>query len=240
VRRVAAGAALAAAGALCAAPALAGQTITAGPTPNSFANPEVTIDQGQVVTFQNSDPTGVFHDVTSDQNGPRGTAMFQSATIERSKTAPVKGVEFLKTGDYGFHCSVHPFMKGTLHVSAAGTPKTPTPDNPWPGSTDTKPPVASVAIRDSRISGVLEHEGVRVRLKANEPARFNLTASSGKTTIAAGIVTVKGATRRAKLALTRKGKQLLFMANSVRLRLSAKVNDAGDNRSGATATRRLL
>jgi plastocyanin len=237
VRAAAAGVALALAGALMAAPAVADQTVTAGPLPNTFANPDVTIAQGEALLFQNSDPTA-FHDLTSDKTA-NGKSVFASETIENGKTSPVKGVEFLTTGDYPFHCSVHPFMKGTLHVSTAGTPKQPTPDNPAPATADATPADARVSILDSRISGVLEHKGVRVRLSTNEPARFKLTAKSGKTTVATGQLTVKGGKRTTKMALTKKGKQLLFKANTVKLKLSAVVNDASDNRSAASATRTL-
>ena len=234
-----AGAALAVAGALLAVPALAADhTITAGPVPNTFAQTDVTIDQGDTVTFQNSDPTGVFHDVTSDQNDSDGKPLFASETIAGGKSAPVKGVEFLTTGDYKFHCSVHSFMTGTIHVTTGGTPKPRTPDNPAPNPADMTPPDATVAILDSRISKVLEHRGVRVRLQTNEPARFRLTATSGKTKVAVGTVTSKGA-KTVKLGLTKKGKQLLFKASSVKLKLTAKVNDAADNRSTASATRTL-
>ncbi|HEX4718592.1 MAG TPA: cupredoxin domain-containing protein [Thermoleophilaceae bacterium] len=233
-----AGAALAVAGALWAAPALGDATITAGPAPNTFATTDLTIDQGQTITFQNSDQTAI-HDVTSDQTGRDGHALFESDTTEPGKTAPVKRVEFLTTGDYAFHCSIHPFMKGTLHVTANGTPKLHTPDNPGRNPNDTVPPHASVAIRDSRISGVLFHRGVRLRLKTNEPARFKLTASSGKTQIALGTFVVKTAKRDVKISLTKKGKQLLFRANSAKLKLAAKVNDAADNRATASATRTL-
>jgi hypothetical protein len=101
------------------------------------------------------------------------------------------------------------------------------------------PPDARVAILDSRISGVLFHTGVRVQLKTDEPARFKLSASSGKTQIATGTLVVKGKKRDAKLRLTKKGKQLLFTANSVKLKLVARVNDAADNRASASATRVL-
>jgi plastocyanin len=238
VRRVTAGVALAIAGALWAAPALGDATITAGPTPNTYAATDVTIDQGQTITFQNSDQTAI-HDVTSDQTGSDGKALFESDTLEPGKTAPVKRVEFLTTGDYAFHCSVHPFMKGTLHVSTNGTPKQHTPDSPGPSPTDKVPPDASAAILDSRISGVLFHRGVRLRLKTDEPARFKLTASSGKTRIALGTFVVKTKKRDVKISLTRKGKQLLFHANSVKLKLTARVNDAADNRATASATRTL-
>ena len=230
-------AALAVAGAFWAAPALGDATITAGPVPNTFATTEATIDQGQSVTFNNSDRTA-FHDVTADKDGSDGKALFASATIEGGKTAPVEGVEFLTTGDYGFHCSVHPFMTGTLHVTANGTPKPRTPDNPAPDPADTAPPNAAVTILDSRISAVLEHRGLRVRVKTDEPARFRLTATSGKTKVALGTFTSKGS-RTTKLALTKSGKKLLFNASKVRLKLAATVNDAADNRATASATKTL-
>src|SRR4051812_36302786 len=119
-------------------------------------------------------------------------------------------------------------MKGTLHVSGNGTPKL----------RDTTPPDARVTILDTRISGVLEHRGLRVRLKTDEPARFKLTATSGKTRVALGTVTTK-ANRATKLKLTKSGKKLLFRASKVKLKLTAKVNDAADNRSTASAAKTL-
>ena len=237
MRRVLAGAALALAGAFWAAPALGDATITAGPVANTYATTDATIDQGQSITFQNSDQTA-FHDVTSDQNGGGGAALFKSDTIEGGKTALVKGGEFLTTGDYGFHCSVHPFMKGTIHVTANGTPKLRTPDNPAPSATDTTPPDGTVSILDSRISGVLAHRGLRVRLRTDEPARFKLAATSGKTQVALGTFTTKRQ-QTVKLTLTKNGKKLLFKASTARLKLTAKVNDAADNLSTASATRTL-
>jgi plastocyanin len=225
------------AGAFWAAPALGDATITSGPLPNTYATTEATIDQGQAILFQNSDRTAI-HDVTADKLGSDGKALFRSDTIEGGKTAPVNGVEFLTTGDYAYHCSVHPFMTGTIHVTSGGTPKPHTPDNPAPNPTDSMPPDATVSILDSRISGVLEHRGLRVRLKTNETARFKLTAMSGKTKVALGTFTSKGA-RTAKLDLTKSGKKLLFKASTVKLKLTAKVNDAADNRSSASATRTL-
>ena len=238
MRRALAGVALALAGALSAAPAYADETITAGPVPNSFGTPEVTVDQGELVTFRNSDPTGAFHDVTATGKDTDGKPLFASDTIEGGKTAPVKGVEYLITGDYPFLCSVHPFMTGTIHVNSSGTPKPRTPDNPAPNPADTTPPDATVTILDSRISAVLEHRGLRVRVKGSEPARYRLTATSGKTKVALGEITAKGS-RTTKLKLTKSGKKLLLRASKARIKLSAQVNDAADNRSSATATRTL-
>ena len=237
MRRATAGAVLAVAGLFWAAPALGDATITAGPVPNQFSTTDATIDQGQNVTFQNSDRTAL-HDVTADSNGSDGKAMFASETIEGGKTSPVKGVEFLTTGDYGFHCSVHPFMKGTLHVTSNGTPKPRTPDNPAPNPADTTAPNAKVTILDSKISAVLEHSGLRVQVRTDEPARFKLTAKSGKTRVAAGTVASKGK-RTVKLSLTKAGKQLLMSASTVKLKLTAIVNDAADNKATVSAAKTL-
>src|SRR5262249_37314628 len=150
-----------------------------------------------------------FHDVTSDQKGGDDNALFASETIEGGKTSPIKGVEFLTTGDYPFHCSVHTFMTGTIHVTANGTPKPRTPDNPAPNPADTTPPKAKVAILDSRVSTVLKHKGVRVKLTTTEPSRFMLTVTVGKTKLATGIVVVKGTQRETTLQLTAAGRKAL-------------------------------
>jgi plastocyanin len=224
---------------LSAAPAWADETITAGPLPNQFANPDVEIDQGELVTFRNSDSTGAFHDVTSNGKDSDGKALFASETIEGGKSAPVKGVEFLTTGDYGYICSVHPFMTGTLRVNSNGAPKPRTPDNPAPNPADTTPPTAGISILDSRISAVLKRGAVRLRLTTDEPARFQVAVKSGRTTVATGVVVVKGTARTLNARLTKAGKKALAKARRVTLKATARVNDAAGNRSAASATRKL-
>jgi hypothetical protein len=130
-------------------------------------------------------------------------------------------------------------MTGTLHVTANGTPKPHTPGNPAPNPADTNPPHATLAIVDARVAAVLHGGGVRVRVTTNEPARFKLTATAGKTIVSQRTLVVNGGRLNTKLPLTRKGRQLLLHARSVRLKLAAKVNDAADNRSSASATRTL-
>jgi plastocyanin len=233
-----AGVALAVAGALAAAPALADQTVTAGPVPNSFATPDVTVDQGEALLFQNSDRTAM-HDVTSDKKDSDGKPLFESETIDGGKSSPVKGVEFLTTGDYPFHCSLHTNMTGTVHVTASGTPKPRTPDNPAPNPADSTPPTAGVTILDSSIAKVLKRGTLIVRLTSDEPSRFKLTAKSGKTTIATGTAVLKGTKRNASISLTKAGKKLLKQAKTATIKLTAQVNDAANNKSAATASRKL-
>jgi plastocyanin len=240
MRRAAAGALLGVLGLLAAAPALADQTITAGPLPNTYSSASFTIAQGEAVTFQNSDQSGALHDVTADTKGADGQPLFKSKLIEKGQTAPVVGVEYLTTGDYAFHCSVHTFMKATLRVSASGTPKPRTPEQPAASSpTDTTPPAASVSILDGRIGPVLARGKLRVGLKTNKPSRFKLTATVGRTTVAAGTVVLKGKKRDSAIPLTQPGRRLLTKARQVTIKLTAVVNDASNNKSAASATRKL-
>ena len=235
MRRVTTGVALALAAALWTAPALgADHTYVAGPTPLQYASDSITIDQGDTITFQNKDSSGAKHDVTSDAKTPDGGRLFKSATIDSGKTAPVVGVDYLKAGDYSFYCTVHPdFMKGTLHVTANGTPKTGTPP-------DTAPPNASIAILDGRIGPVLKRGALRVQLRSDEESRFKLTASSGRTILGTLTAVLKSKSRTAQIPLTKAGRKLLRRSRRLKVRVKAAVNDAANNNSAATATRTLV
>jgi plastocyanin len=215
---------------VCAAPALADKTYTAGPAPFTFTSKDVTIDQGEKLTFQNNDAGGAPHDVTSDQKG-----LFASETIDQGKSSPVKGVEFLTTGAYAFHCSLHLNMVGTLHVTTAGTPQ------PKPGSAgDTTAPTATVAIIDSKIGPVLKRKALKVRVKADEGAGVVLSAVASRTTIAKGSVTVKGGSESTvSLKLTASGKKLLKKAKKVTVRLTAIATDPAGNEGAAAASKPL-
>jgi hypothetical protein len=124
-------------------------------------------------------------------------------------------------------------MKGTLSVTANGTP-TPRP------APDTAPPTVDVSIVDSRIAAVLRRGALRIRVEADEPTRFKLTATASKRKIASGQVTLsKGTARTGAIRLTAAGRKLLKSARKVTIKLSAAANDAADNKAGAIATRRL-
>jgi len=104
---------------VAAATAWADETITARP-PNSFAQAVTTIDQGEKVTFQNSDIAG--HDVVSEKSGDDSKPLFRSEIVAPGSSGPVTGTEYLTTGTYPFFCSIHPGMESTLEVTSAGTP----------------------------------------------------------------------------------------------------------------------
>lgn len=111
------------------APAASAATIYAGPQAASFnyLTPHVTISAGEPLTLMNYDL--VSHDVTSEdtyrprkRKGQRRRRpprlLFGSALIGFGQSAPVNGAERMKPGrSYGYFCSLHPSMTGTITVN---------------------------------------------------------------------------------------------------------------------------
>src|SRR4051794_21938630 len=111
MRRIVFGALLAA---LVTAPvARADERVIAAPLASGFVNPNVSIDQGEKLTFLNPDVAP--HDVTSVEQG-----LFSSETVSTGTETPVNGADKLPPGTYDFICSVHPYMTGTLTVGSGG------------------------------------------------------------------------------------------------------------------------
>jgi plastocyanin len=78
---------------------------------NAYSPAEVTIARGDSLVFANNDIAP--HDVTADGAKPA----FHSAVMSTAQQGQVDGVPDLGPGRYGFHCSLHTFMKGTLAVT---------------------------------------------------------------------------------------------------------------------------
>jgi plastocyanin len=96
------------------APALAADgQLTAEPR-DRYSADTVTIARGDGLVFTNHDLDR--HDVTGDGQRPA----FYSDLFGTAQGGPVSGVQLLLPGSYGFHCSLHPFMKGTLAVTGVG------------------------------------------------------------------------------------------------------------------------
>jgi plastocyanin len=108
--------------------ALADQQISAGQgaATAGFTTKQVTMAQGERLTFQNNDSTAR-HNVVARMNGPDGKPLFESDTIGGGQSAFVNGSQYLKTGTYDFYCTLHGNMTGTLTVTSEGTPATPPP-----------------------------------------------------------------------------------------------------------------
>ena len=228
-----------------AAPAAAQTTIYAGP-PNQYFNGNVSIDQGEQVTFQNLDL--VDHDVVAQMKGPDSQPLFKSELIARGASTEVKGTEFLTTGEYEYFCSVHPNMKGSLEVTSAGQPKPrpgsgggggqsePPPSSPPPPQSgggppaDTTKPSVKLRIQDSRLGAVRKRRAVRVRVESDEPVTIGITVRSGKRTLGGTTRRVGAGTYTVTVKLKRFARSLSVIANAA---------DAAGNASTARSSRRL-
>ena len=84
---------------------------------NTFAPGDVTISQGDTLTFANADIAP--HNVVADA-ATRTGPLFTSKTVTAGQQAQVIGADKLAPSTYTFHCSVHPQMRGTLTVTAPG------------------------------------------------------------------------------------------------------------------------
>lgn len=96
----------------CAGLLLAVMTVSAAAAPVqidirkfAFSPQEITIPPGTTVHWVNDDETP--HTVTADN------ASFTSAGLD---TGDVYEHTFDKEGDVPYFCSVHPFMKGVVHI----------------------------------------------------------------------------------------------------------------------------
>ncbi|HMA26353.1 MAG TPA: hypothetical protein VKO62_01870 [Solirubrobacterales bacterium] len=146
--------------------ALAASQTIVGQGDNTYSAPTYTTDQGEVVQFQ---VTGSTHNVTANQKGPDGQALFRTPTISGG-TSGVGGTQYLSAGDYRFFCSVHPTtMQATLHVTSNGTPQA--------------RPQATLTVRSRKLSKVSK-KGLLVAIDANTKVDgVFLVAKLGKATI---------------------------------------------------------
>ena len=150
------------------AAAQADEQVTAVPF-NRFSPASVTIDQGELLTFRNTDAAS--HNVTARQRGSDGRPLFASRTITNGRSAEVDGARFLTTGSYAFLCTIHPTMTGTLNVSTAGTPL------PRPAP-DTRAPELSAAVRRTTLARVSRSGRLTVNVRLDEAARLTLRATA--------------------------------------------------------------
>ena len=109
----------AAAASLAATPASAAQTtLVAGPyaAVTGFATPQVVLNEGDGLSFLSADVSG--HRVEATSYDAEGMPLFSSPLASVGQTVPVFGVETLAPGSYGFFCTLHTTMTGTITVLA--------------------------------------------------------------------------------------------------------------------------
>jgi len=221
--------------------AYADATIYAGP-PNQFFQGDVTIAQGEAVTFTNVDT--MTHDVTAAGKGSDGKPLFASAQLGTGQSAPVEGVEYLTTGAYDYICSIHPFMKGTITVSSEGKPK-PRPgggggSTQQPAASDTTGPALTLRVLDTRRSKVRKRRSLQLSLGTDEPANVAISARSGRTVLAKGTAKLtKAGTKKVSVKLTKAGLKAAKARKPVAIVVEAAAKDAAGNASSATASGRL-
>ena len=74
----------------------------------AFDPADLEVKVGDTVTFTNSDDAT--HTATAEDGDP---TMFDTGDIKSGDDA---GVTFDEAGDYEYECSIHDYMKGTIHV----------------------------------------------------------------------------------------------------------------------------
>lgn len=214
--------------------------IVAGPS-TRYLTTDVSMDQGERLTFYNFDAIG--HDVTATSAGPDRKPLFATPIIDFGESAFVEGSEYLTAGSYGFVCSIHPNMTGTLEVTSAGTPA----QRPSPGSpraADTKRPTVTVKLLSARAAGVRRGRKLFVQVSVDEASQVSLKATGrvgGKrVTLTRGSVDFTGAgTRRTKLSLTAGGRKAFKKVRRLKVSLTASAVDRAGNVGTAKASRRL-
>lgn len=83
---------------------------------NTFLPGDLSLSQGDTLTLTNLESSP--HDIWADALGPDGAPLFRSDTIYGAgQSAPVAGVSSLEPGAYGFYCSVHTEMRGSIVVA---------------------------------------------------------------------------------------------------------------------------
>jgi plastocyanin len=86
---------------------------TAGNPP--YEPDKITVSKGDVITVTNNDNAP--HTATSGTGpeDPNSAKLFDTSLIMAGESAKIDTAT-LEAGDYDFHCTVHPFMKGSITV----------------------------------------------------------------------------------------------------------------------------
>jgi len=204
--------------------AWADQEITAG-TPNRYTTPSVTMDQGEPLTFRNNDIAN--HDVT--HRAADSKPLFRSEIIGQGETSFVEGSQYLTTGTYEFFCSVHPEMRGTLTVTANGTPQQrPGAGGGGTATKDTQEPAVALELGEYAARKVRRTRRVRFLVGADEGAVLTVTVWVGRRRAARRQLEIETqGTRRIGMRLSKKAARRVRKGR--RLVVLVRAEDAAGN-----------
>ena len=211
--------------AFTAAPAWADQEIVAG-AGSQYLTTQVTMDQGEPLTFRNLDLTG--HDVRSKGKGADGRPLFLTPILPAGGSHFVEGSQYLTTGSYDFFCSIHPFMTGTLTVTGAGKP------DKRPGGGDSRAPGVSVQITSPSLKKIADSGKLSVSFYTDEAATVKLSGNMrvGKKSYALGTATrqvQRQKPTKVALKLGTKAKEAAKKASKATFNVKATTRDSAGN-----------
>ncbi len=92
----------------------AGASVQGNP---SFTPATLTVKKGAVITVTNTDTAPHTSTSGSDPSAPNNGKSWDTSLIMPGKSAKINTAN-LAPGNYPYHCTVHPYMKGTLTVTA--------------------------------------------------------------------------------------------------------------------------
>jgi plastocyanin len=223
--------------------AFADKQIEAGP-PNRFTTGELTMDQGERLVFRNGDT--VSHDVTATVAGPDGKPLFGAPVTAAGKESFVEGSQYLTEGHYDYVCSLHNGMKGTIHVTANGTPQV-RPDTgakPDAAADKTKPRLKLRVLSRTTVMARARHALI-IGVDVSEPSHVELRAvarpkAGGKlVTIARKTFHKFSGSRRVHVQLTPAGVRALRRDHSLAIVVNGRAIDPSGNMSTANHGRTL-
>jgi plastocyanin len=209
------------------ASASAAERIVAIPQ-STYATQNVAIDQGEPLTFLNLDALG--HDVTARGKAANGDPLFSTPIIGTGQEVPVTGADSLSPGDYAFFCTIHPQMEGTLKVGGGGG-----------GSGD---PAVEIEVLDKKISEVRKSGALRVSMDVDRGAKMKVTASVkvGGDNARLGKAShdfPEAGSHTMQVPLSSAGRKALKGADSAKVTVTGKAEDAAGNTGSASASAKL-
>jgi plastocyanin len=210
------------------------QTVTARPSPNRFDPAQVTINQGEKVTWTNAGGT---HNVKFDDG------LFEQPVPPTPPPWPVVERIFNSPGVFSYVCAQHPMtMSGSVTVLAAGAPGAPPgnpPGTPPGGAPPGDPTVSLPPLRVTlKVSDSTLPTGERVRLfGVVRPARDGRKVQVQKRAANGGYRTV--AATRLRDAGAGKSKFSLRLKVSRDAVFRARVNGDDERATGISAAKRV-